>query len=99
MFQHGDLILIPVDEIPPEATPSKKPRLLAEGELTGHAHVVSMLGAMVLEHMGRKFLEAPNGANPTHEEHHEIALPPGKYEIRRVQEHDPVSDLPRPVSD
>lgn len=100
-IQHGDVIFYPVEDIPTEAKPDKRPHLVAEGEVTGHAHVVNpAVGAMVMALTGGdRFLKAPKGTHISHEEHAEYDIPEGCYRIGYVKEFDPVNNIVRNVVD
>lgn len=98
MWRHGDVFIERVETIP---VGRKKLRLpvLAEGELTGHAHrILEPQAAVFFEGTseGERFFEITTPtATVTHEEHGPITLERGKYrswiqreyhpeEIRRV---------------
>lgn len=100
----GDVLLVPIDTIPAnvKAFPLDKGRLvLAYGEVTGHAHVVSdpTVGAWVDE-KDQVFLDVQNlleevrlthgmidgrPENPADKPHDPITVPPGKYRVVRNQ--------------
>lgn len=69
--------------------------VLAEGESTGHAHIA--IGEDLEFNAG--VLSAPKGARVVHEEHKEIVLPPGKFEVGRVQEYDHFTEEAKNVQD
>ena len=99
-YQQGDVLMVPC-RIPEEAVPQpEQGRLvLAEGEATGHAHAVQG-DAELLELGGRLLLRVLSGDNRVvHEEHGTITLPPGEYEVRRVQEYDHFAEEAREVAD
>lgn len=92
--QQGD-VCIERTEIPAGVTPRKKHErgvVLAEGEVTGHAHVVEPeqgAEAELLELGQRLFLRIQGGnATVVHEEHKPVTLGPGEYEIGIVKEYD-----------
>jgi hypothetical protein len=63
--------------------------VLAEGEVTGHAHRVRSMAAMALWLIGAKrYIEVIQTATIKHEEHGKIDLDPGWYEVRRQREFD-----------
>jgi len=97
-YQQGDVI-IEVAQIPKDAKP-KEGSILAEGESTGHAHRVECENAQLLELGSRLFLRIMAGnAKVVHEEHAEIELLPGEYEVRGVQEYDHFAEETRRVQD
>jgi hypothetical protein len=102
-YRQGDVLLCAVDSIPPRAkrVPRKGDRVVvAEGELTGHAHAFASKGVRLFrEKQGqRTFLAvAEDGAQLRHEEHAPILVPQGCYELRRQREYAPAA--PRRVRD
>lgn len=99
MFQQGDLLFVPVNEIP-EGLDAQAHRVLAEGEATGHTHEAVAEDAVLYgDERGRLYLETPSGTEVTHQEHRVVALPPGRYEVRRVREYDHFRNEPRPARD
>jgi len=98
-FQQGDVLIVPVSDIN-EDLQKKEDNIVAEGEATGHMHRV--LGDDVEVMVGPNgdiFVSAPKGATMTHDEHHTINLPVGKFKIGIVQEYDPLEDEVREVRD
>lgn len=65
-----------------------KNNVLAEGEVTGHAHRAVGKGVIVYQSTHGRDIEAPSGATITHEEHHHITIPAGDYETGIVREQD-----------
>jgi hypothetical protein len=72
---------------------------LAEGEVTGHAHVAVADDAFVIGDGIERELRAPNGTPVTHEEHGTFTLPPGDFNISRQREIDPDGEEARAVRD
>ena len=98
LFQHGD-VLIFTGDIPADVVPAKD-NILAEGEATGHMHRLSGSDVEVLQLGDKLFARVRSGdAKVTHEEHDTIALPPGDYQIGRVQEFDHFAEEARNVAD
>jgi hypothetical protein len=91
MYRHGDLILIPREKEPLATAELVKSFVLAEGEETGHRHVLTGdLSVWPIVRNGPTFvavLEKP--AMLTHEEHAPVAVPPGVYEVRRQRVYSP----------
>ena len=92
-------MLVPVDDLPARRHERvvEGPRIvLAEGEATGHAHVV--LGPTRLVHstntpswrgVERTHLVVEGTATLVHDEHDRIDLAQGTYEVRRQREYTP----------
>lgn len=78
-YRQGDVILIPIDKVP-ERAKELSHRVVAEGEATGHAH---RLEAGALFSFDDKMYACLQDELTTlsHEEHREIKLPAGNYEI------------------
>lgn len=73
----------------------------AEGEVTGHAHRCLDGNATVLEFTdgSRELHVTGERASLTHEEHKPVSIDYGQYEVRIVQEQDPLEDYVRNVAD
>jgi len=99
----GDVYLIKIDKIPETANRvarHSRGYVLAEGEHTGHAHVISD-GVSLFKNSEILFLEVPGvaGAILEHEEHKPITIPIGKYRVGRILEYDPFAEEARNVAD
>ena len=104
-FRQGDVLLMPCAEVPAGARPEAAEAgrvVLARGETTGHAHVMS---AERVAHFrddgtGSGFVRV-DGSAPvalTHEEHAPLMVPPGSYRVVRQREYQPRA-MPRVVVD
>ena len=83
----------------PEGARKRKGLTLREGEVTGHAHRV-MGEAELLEIGDRLFLRVlAESTKVVHEEHTEILVPPGEYEINPTVEYDHFTEEAREVRD
>lgn len=62
--------------------------VLAEGEVTGHAHVILDDGAVLLSD-GEQLavLDVERKVALTHEEHRTLTVEPGQWEVRRQREY------------
>jgi hypothetical protein len=90
LYRHGDVLVERVNSIPARAL--KRPHLvLAEGELTGHAHRVKEVGSAELHQDGSQlFLRVlAKTAILIHQEHGPISLPRGEYRVWRQREYSP----------
>ncbi len=88
IFRQGDVLIISSDT---SVTGTKLPHLtLAEGEVTGHRHRISNGEAELLERDGVLYLKVLSPtALLTHEEHAEVTIPQGSWEIRIQREYVP----------
>jgi hypothetical protein len=69
--------------------------VLAEGEMTGHAHKAKGIGISLEDGI----LNAPNGAAIEHEEHKIVEVPAGRYRVSRIREQDHFAEEARQVRD
>lgn len=97
MYQQGDVII--ESAVIPAGAKETKRKVLAEGEVTGHAHRVT--GDARLFELGDRLLMriGQGNAKVIHEEHKEITIPPGDYEVRKVIEYDHFAEEAREVQD
>lgn len=72
--------------------------VLAEGEATGHAHVVKD-GIELFEKEGTLFINSEDKFTITHEEHKPITVEKGAYEIGIVQEYNHFAEETKNVAD
>ena len=102
IYVHGDVLLFSVDSIPAGAELGKDFKgVLQHGERTGHAHRLTGKETEMFEFFseGRRYLRLVTETPLRHEEHKEIRLPKGDYEVRIVREMDHFAELVRPVVD
>ena len=106
MYRQGDVLIVPITEAEMPAELIEAPRdrsgrlILARGEATGHAHVVTGEGLTLLclpDDLESMFLHVRGYGRVGHEEHAPIPLPVGYYRIVRQREYLPGAI--RPVSD
>lgn len=79
MVRHGDVQIIPVNEIPKEAKKLDR-KELAYGEVTGHAHRIN-IGEIFETKNGELYLSVEKLSKVSHEEHKTVEIPKGKYRI------------------
>ena len=106
MYRQGDVLVIAIaeDQVPAglvRAPSDRRGRMvLAWGEATGHAHVLSGSEVRLLcppDDPNRLYITIHGYGRLTHEEHGPIPLPAGSYRVIRQREYIPGSV--RPVSD
>jgi len=91
-YRQGDVLLVQVDSLPPDAgleDKSSSDIVLAYGEVTGHAHVVDASAASLYNSQGEHFLEVVAATALSHQEHASIVLEPGVYRVVRQREYTP----------
>ena len=90
LYRHGDVMVEQVATIPTSAV--KRPHLvLAEGELTGHAHRIAEPRSAELFQEGPIMYLRVQAETATliHQEHGPIVLPRGEYRVWRQREYSP----------
>lgn len=97
--RHGDLCIKRITELP---TGLKKlnTNVLAEGEVTGHAHTLLGNNFEIYEdNKGVMYLSVSASTEITHQEHGTKPIEKGFYIIEREQEFDPFSEEIQRVKD
>ena len=87
MFRHGDVLVMKVDEIPSEVKKLDH-RVLAYGEVTGHAHRLDV-GELFETRNGELYLKMKKAGKLSHEEHNTINIPKGNYRVVHQREYTP----------
>jgi len=97
ILRHGDVLLKEVKGI--KATGKKiKEHVLAEGEVTGHNH--KAYGEMIpFKFKEKDYIKAITPLRLLHQEHNEIEIPVGTYEIVFEREYDPFKEEFKKVVD
>ncbi len=98
MYRQGDILFIEAEGKTTSTAELVADGIIARGEATNHAHRIA-IGDLTLnkakvfsEGPQRLFVEAYEAARVVHEEHNEIVLPAGRYEVRRQREYSPEAD-------
>lgn len=89
-YRQGDVSIMAVNRIPKQARKVRGELVLARGEVTGHAHkIVEGQAFLFRVATGLLYLRVLSEfAKLYHEEHEDIILPKGEYEIRQQREFD-----------
>jgi len=104
MYRQGDVLIVAVDSVPTSATAlprTKRGVVLAEGEVTGHAHrIPSRHASLYRSETDARYLRVmgPAPVALRHEEHRTVEIPPGNYRVTIHTEYVP-GELPRQVQD
>lgn len=96
MYQQGDVLIKKVSGVKGKKLSH---RVLAEGESTGHKHVVTIGDGDLYEDNGVLYLHCETECTVTHEEHGPVTIPAGDYEIGIVREYDHFAEEARNVAD
>lgn len=102
MIQQGDVCLEACASIPSQAKEMKMDNgqwVLAYGEHTGHKHALDAEGVECFECDGKIYVRVSKEAQLKHEEHNQITIPVGVYEVTGVQEFDHFTEEARRVAD
>jgi hypothetical protein len=105
MYAQGDLLIEQVPDFDHSCEVDlQSTLLLAEGELTGHRHLVHGAAALFRDDALSRdtpkdlyvgyLVVAKEGARIVHEEHGAIALGQGIYRVRRQREMEPLDESP-----
>ena len=92
IYRQGDVLIREVLAIPTSAVavPSENGAVvLAHGEVTGHSHAIGSEFAHLVAEGAQRFLRATRPVALRHEEHGEIILPAGQYEVVIQREYVP----------
>lgn len=89
LWRQGDVFILAVSQLPADLAGARP--VLAEGEITGHAHrIADPATAQVLSGKDGLFLKVTaDNATVVHEEHQPVTLPRGGYAIRIQREYHP----------
>lgn len=90
--RQGDVLLVKVASMPKDVSgvECKTRIVLAEGEVTGHAHAIYEPAKAKLWDAGaERFLQVMETVSLKHEEHAEVMLDPGIYRIAIQTEYTP----------
>ena len=101
-YQQGDVIIEPANMPSDAKVVSAKERgfVLAEGEHTGHAHVIDKIADIeFVEKDGLFYIANKKPVTVRHEEHKPIVIPAGTWRVRGVLEYDHFAEEARRVLD
>ena len=106
LYRHGDILVQKVESIPRSFLPPLRGLILAQGEVTGHAHRIDPQGASVTLYRSESGIDFVVEGGPVllvHDEHDTIELQPGNYRSWHQREYLPGTRPGevrfRPVSD
>jgi hypothetical protein len=97
-FRQGDVLLRKVPSIPKTAIPTST-NVIAEGEISGHQHVLKGSHQVFEMHDKQLYLEAKQDVILKHEDHNTLTLPSGCYIIESQRRYDPFEDVEEKVVD
>lgn len=91
IYRHGDLLITPTKMSRKlKAIKHNGTYILAEGETTGHRHLITVEkpSDMVVSGLDVIYLSLKSNATVTHEEHKTITIPIGDYKVIHEREKD-----------
>ena len=100
--QQGDILLTKINDFAytdKMKITAKNRCILAEGEKSGHCHVIEDDEAELIQDGERVLLSLQKQATLRHQEHNPITLEPGIWEVGKVNEYDYFSQMVRKVQD
>ena len=102
ILRQGDVLIARIDSIPANATEIKRGKrgvVLAEGDVTGHAHrIANRTATLYHTEMDQRYMRVTAPVQLKHEEHSTVTIPPGDYRVSIHAEYQPGA-LPRRVED
>ena len=103
LYQQGDVLVFTETAIPENCkrvAPEIRGIVLAEGEVTGHAHTIDTTSICEMWKNDKgTWLNAKAPVTIKHQEHKAVTLPKGKYRIGIVREIDPFAEEINKVRD
>lgn len=97
-YRHGDNFLKRIEQLP-DGVVKKEGKIIAYGEITGHTHRFENDGVDLYGLGEKQYLTVAVPSPLIHEEHHEIIIEPGIYEIIPEREFDYFEEDMRKVID
>ena len=92
IYRHGDISLHPIKEVEGESIKHSGKFVLAEGETTGHKHVLSVPSVDDMEVFrtpeGGLYMRLKKDGEITHEEHRRVKVKKGTYKLVNEREYD-----------
>jgi hypothetical protein len=103
IYRHGDISLHPTKEVKGERVKHNGAFVLAEGETTGHKHVLRVPNVDDMEIFktpeGGYYMRLKSEGTITHEEHRKVVVAPGTYKMVNEREYDWFGKATRKVQD
>jgi len=96
-YRQGECFLIEIDNLPKGL--KEKNKVLAEGETTGHKHLLNGQVQVFADSTGQQFVNVEAPSRLVHEEHQELEIPVGKFKVVLQREYDLLSESIRQVLD
>ena len=98
LFRHGDLLIQEIFSVPSFAKPIST-NIIAEGEKTGHNHMLNGSHQIYETVNNQKHFEAMQEVELEHPEHNTIIIPKGIYTVVHERSFNPCEDIEIEVID
>ena len=97
IYRHGDLLIREIETLPRGL--KKSENILAYGEVTGHSHVLNGNANIFQNKEGKKFFQAQEEVELTHQEHKTLKIEKGVFEVLTEREYEPFEQEIKQVMD
>ncbi|MFW6272316.1 MAG: hypothetical protein ACOC2U_00880 [bacterium] len=100
-LQQGDVLIKKIEKLPKNKNEVKRKKngyILADGEVTGHAHRIDD-DIDLFENNNVLYMKNDHEVTLTHEEHGDVQIPDGIWQIGIVQEYDHFAEVARQIAD
>ena len=98
LFRHGDLLIQEIFSVPSFAKPIST-NIIAEGEKTGHNHVLNGSHQIYETADNHKYFKAKQELKLEHPEHNTLIIPKGIYTVIHERSFNPCEDIEIEVID
>lgn len=91
LYRQGDVLLMKVKALPDHVQavePDARGVVLAEGEVTGHAHTMSAETTTAYRALGMDWIVVDTDTDLTHQEHDTLVIAPGVWRVVHQREYD-----------
>ena len=92
LFRHGDLLICEMDFVPTFAKPIPT-NIIAEGEKTGHNHMLNGSHQIYETADNHKYFKAKQELKLEHPEHNTLIIPKGIYTVVHERSFNPCEDI------
>lgn len=102
LIQQGDVLIKSIKTLPKNLKKVERTArgyVLAEGEVTGHYHAIADEIELFEDENGNLFIKNNKEATLNHDEHKPDTIPPGIWEVGKVNEYDHFEEAARKVAD
>lgn len=98
IYRHGDLLIREIETLP-RGLKKVNSNILALGEVTGHSHQLMGEVQVMQNKEGKKFFRANEELELIHQEHKNLKIEKGVFEVLTEREYNPFEQEIRQVMD